>query len=70
MANTTRSGTLGTRDTFVLDLVIQDETDAEVPTPYADPSEMVLAHEVDSRFDRIDSQRAAPLKCAPKSIEE
>ena len=70
VADAMRSDPLCARDPSVTDLVIRNETDAEVVAPNCDSSEMVLADKVDARFDGIHPERTASLKCAPKDIEE
>lgn len=54
----------------MVNLVIQDKTDAEMLPMYTDPSEMMLAHEVDRRFHCIDPKGTSLLESVPNGIEE
>jgi hypothetical protein len=70
MADAMRSNPLGTRDPFVTNLVISDETNAQVVPPHCDSSEVVLADEVDRPFDGIHPKGTASLKGSAKGLDE
>ena len=64
VTHTMGSYTLGTNDPFRMNLMIGDKTDAKVLATYGDSPEMMVAHQVDGRFDGVDPEGAASLECA------
>ncbi|MBI4470698.1 MAG: hypothetical protein HY650_15395 [Acidobacteria bacterium] len=70
VADSMGADSLGTRDPSITDLMVQDETDAEVLPTHCDSDEVVVADQVDCRLDGIHPERTASLKCASKGIEE
>lgn len=64
MTNTMRADTLGTSDSLATELAVQNETDPQVSATDGDSSEVIVADQVDGRFDSIHSERTASLKCA------